>query len=100
MKIELRKSKKTTIQVQGAAVTILNQKEEDFISLTDIAKHRESDRTDHLIQNWMQNRNTIGRVQALSDQGVSAPQGGRKPQALSGLETEFAFNTPDPACWA
>ena len=30
-----------------------------YISLTDIAKHKEPDRSDHVIQNWMRNRNTI-----------------------------------------
>jgi hypothetical protein len=55
----MSKSSKSTIEVQGTAVTVLNQPSNDFISLTDIAKHKERDRSDHVIQNWMRNRNTI-----------------------------------------
>ena len=53
------KARRTAIEVQGVGITVLTYKEEDYISLTDIARHREPDRTDHLIQNWMRNRNTI-----------------------------------------
>ena len=51
--------KRRLVEVQGTAVTILSGLGEDYISLTDIAKHKEPDRTDHVIQNWMRNRNTI-----------------------------------------
>ena len=53
------KDKKTIIEVKGAGVAILSQGADDFISLTDIAKFKEPDRADHVIQNWMRNRNTI-----------------------------------------
>jgi hypothetical protein len=53
------KTSKATIDVQGTAVTVLSQASDDYISLTDIAKHKEPDRSDHVIQNWMRNRNTI-----------------------------------------
>ncbi|OHC64832.1 MAG: DNA-binding protein [Rhodocyclales bacterium GWA2_65_20] len=49
-------SKKTTIEVQGAAITILSQGETDFISLTDMTKKFGDD---SLIYNWMRNRNTV-----------------------------------------
>ncbi len=52
-------TKKNTIEVQGTAITVLNQAGDEYISLTDIAKHKEPDRSDHVIQNWMRNRNTI-----------------------------------------
>lgn len=32
---------------------------DEYISLTDIAKHKDSSRTDYLISNWLRNRNTI-----------------------------------------
>ncbi len=51
--------KKTCINVQGTAIAIVAQHEADYISLTDIARHRDSERTDYLIQNWMRSRNTI-----------------------------------------
>jgi len=49
-------NKKTTIEVQGAAITILSQGETDFISLTDMTKKFGDD---SLIYNWMRNRNTV-----------------------------------------
>lgn len=55
----MSKVKKTTIDVQGTAVTVPSQVGADYVSLTDIAKHKEPDRSDHVIQNWMRNRNTI-----------------------------------------
>jgi len=45
------------IEVKGLPVNVLDQK--DFISITDIAKYKDSDRTDYIIQNWMRNRNTV-----------------------------------------
>jgi hypothetical protein len=55
----MSKEKKSTIEVQGTAITVLNHAGDEYISLTDIAKHKEPDRSDHVIQNWMRNRNTI-----------------------------------------
>ena len=50
------KNKKSTISVQGTAITILSQHEEDFICLTDMAKKFGDD---VLVYNWMRNRNTL-----------------------------------------
>ncbi len=55
----MSKPKKSIIEVQGAAITVLSQTDEDFISLTDIARFKDRERTDYIIQNWMRNRNTI-----------------------------------------
>jgi len=55
----MSKPRKATIEVQGAAITILSGQQEDYISLTDIARYKDSERTDYLIQNWLRNRNTI-----------------------------------------
>ena len=55
----VKKKKSTTIEVQGAGITILSGPREDYISLTDIARYKDSERTDYLIQNWLRNRNTI-----------------------------------------
>ncbi|MCF6174987.1 MAG: KilA-N domain-containing protein [Victivallaceae bacterium] len=51
-----KKNKK--IDVQGREITVFYTKEQDFISLTDIAK-RKSDDPSAVIGNWMRNRNTI-----------------------------------------
>ena len=55
----MSKSKKSTIEVQGAAITVLSGKGEDYICLTDIARFKDPERTDYLIGNWLRNRNTI-----------------------------------------
>ena len=55
----MSKNSKATIDVQGTAVTVVSQASDDYISLTDIAKHKEPNRSDHVIQNWMRNRNSI-----------------------------------------
>lgn len=52
----MAKDKKSIISVQGTAITILSHKEDDFISLTDMAKKFGSD---DLIYSWMRNRNTV-----------------------------------------
>jgi hypothetical protein len=53
---KMTRDKKSTINVQGSAITILSHNEEDYISLTDMAKKFGDD---SLIYNWMRNRNTL-----------------------------------------
>jgi hypothetical protein len=52
-------AKSSKIEVKGTEVTLFTSKEKDFISLTDIARYRDSDRSDYIQQNWMRNRSTI-----------------------------------------
>ncbi len=47
------------IEVRGTHVRILTKEESDYICLTDMAQYKEPGRTDHVIQNWMRNRNTV-----------------------------------------
>jgi len=48
------------IQVKSTAVNVISStKADDFISLTDIARYKDRERTDYIIQNWLRNRNTI-----------------------------------------
>ncbi len=55
----MTKARKAVVSVKGTDVTILGHRNQDFISLTDIARHKDSERTDYLISNWLRNRNTI-----------------------------------------
>jgi hypothetical protein len=48
----MSKAKRTSIEVQGAAITILSRDNKDFISLTDMAKKFGDDM---LIYGWMRN---------------------------------------------
>ena len=46
--------------VKGAEISVQwNSERDDFISLTDIAKLKDSDNPRYIIQNWLRNRNTI-----------------------------------------
>jgi len=51
-------NKKKKIEVQGNEITVFASNEQDFISLTDIAKYKTDDAS-AVIGNWMRNRNTI-----------------------------------------
>ena len=46
------------IKVQDTQVTVISHNENDYISLTDIAKYKSDDPT-ATVANWMRNRNTI-----------------------------------------
>ena len=52
-------SKNKKISVQGIEIVLYQENNVDYISLTDIARHKDSEHTDSIIQNWMRNRNTI-----------------------------------------
>jgi len=49
-------SKKSTIDVLGTTVTVLSQRDEDYISLTDMLKATDGD---FFISDWLRNRNTV-----------------------------------------
>ena len=53
------KAKTTIIDVKGSAIAVRQQDGEDYICLTDIARHKNADRTDDLVRNWLRNRNTL-----------------------------------------
>ena len=52
----MNKPRKSTIEVQGTAITILTTRDEDFISLTDMLKAKDGD---FFISDWLRNRNTV-----------------------------------------
>jgi len=47
------------IDVKGTSVTVIPGGADDYISLTDVARYKDSERTDYIIQNWLRSRNTI-----------------------------------------
>ena len=51
--------KNRTINVKGSEIAVCHKEQDDYISLTDIARCRDAERTDYIIQNWLRNRNTI-----------------------------------------
>ena len=50
---------KATIEVQGVSIAILNRNQQDYTSLTDIARYRNSHEPFAVINNWMRSRSTI-----------------------------------------
>lgn len=50
---------KNKLNVNEIEIVLYKQNEEEFISLTDMAKFRDSKRTNYIIQNWMRTRSTI-----------------------------------------
>jgi len=48
-----------TIDVNGTEVVIFSQKEEDYISLTDIARYKNKDEPKDVVKNWLRNKHTI-----------------------------------------
>ena len=53
----MQKNKK--IEVKGMEISLLQKNNDNYISLTDIARYKDVERTDYILQNWMRNRDTI-----------------------------------------
>ena len=49
-------SKNKKVDVNGTEIVISIVNNEEYISLTDIARYKDSKRTDYIIQNWMRKR--------------------------------------------
>ena len=82
-------AKKNKIHAAGTEITILKNNEADFISLTDIARHKDSEHTDTIIQNWMRNRNTI----ELLGFWESIYNPGFKPLEFEGFRKQAGLNS-------
>jgi hypothetical protein len=52
-------TKNKKIEVKGREISFYSEKSAEFISLTDIARFRDAERSDYILQNWMRNRSTI-----------------------------------------
>ena len=52
-------AKNKTINVKGIEITIFLNEQSEYISLIDIARYKDIERTETIIQNWIRNRNTI-----------------------------------------
>jgi hypothetical protein len=82
-------TKTRTISVKGSSITISRKEQEDYISLTDIARYRDAERTDYIIQNWLRNRNTIeflGIWEQLYNPGF-------KPIEFDGFKKQAGLNS-------
>ena len=78
------------ITVKDTSVTIISVNENDYISLTDIAKYKSDDPT-AVIGNWLRNRNTIeylGIWESLYNPNF-------KPLEFEGFETRVIKTLPN-----
>jgi hypothetical protein len=87
----------TKIKVLSTDITVRTRNDEDYISLTDIARYKNSERTDDLIRNWLRNRNTIeflGIWEHLNNPGF-------KPVEFDGFRKQAGLNsfTLTPSQW-
>jgi len=53
------KKKKKVVKVQGTDVVIFTQKGDDYISLTDIARHKNKNEPKDIVKNWMRSKSTV-----------------------------------------
>jgi len=51
--------KTRTINVKGSKITVSRKEQEDFISLTDIARYKNPNEPIDIIKNWLRSRTTI-----------------------------------------
>ncbi len=83
------KPKRNLIAVKGTDVAVLSHDRQDYISLTDIARYKDAERTDYLIANWMRNRNTIeflGVWERLNNPGFN-------PIEFDGIRKQAGLNS-------
>ena len=52
----MTKTTRSSIEVQGVPIAILTERNEDFISLTDMLKAKDGD---FFVSDWLRNRNTV-----------------------------------------
>lgn len=92
-----QKSTSATIDVRGTEIRIVRHQDEDYISLTDIAKSKNADHPDDLIRNWLRNRNTLellGIWEQLHNPGFN-------PVEFDGIKKQAGLNsfTLTPKQW-
>ncbi len=85
------------IKVLSKEITVQSRNDVDYISLTDIARYKNAERTDDLIRNWLRNRNTIeflGIWEQLNNPGF-------KPVEFDGFKKQAGLNsfTLTPKQW-
>jgi hypothetical protein len=75
--------------VLSQAVTVQRREDQDYISLTDITRYKDADRTDYLIMSWMRNRNTIKFVEIW--ERLNNPS--FNPIEFDGIKAEAGLNS-------
>ena len=50
---------KTILNVNSLDIRVIEHNSADYISLTDLARYKDNQRSDYILQNWLRNRSTI-----------------------------------------
>ncbi len=50
---------KKNLKIGEIEIVVVDKNKQDFISLTDMARFRDKERSDYIIQNWLRTRNAI-----------------------------------------
>lgn len=85
----MKKTTRSTIEVQGTSIAVLSQNQQDIICLTDIAKFKNPDHPDDVIRNWLRNRNTVeflGVWERLNNPGFN-------PVEFDGIRLQTGLNS-------
>ena len=83
------KPKSSQIHVKGSQVRVQTVHDEDYICLTDIAKHKNPDHSDDVIRNWLRNRTTVeflGIWEQLNNPGFN-------PVEFDGIRIQTGLNS-------
>lgn len=93
----MKKSKSSSIEVQGTAVSVISHDDADYICLTDIARYKNPENSDDIIRNWLRNRNTLeflGIWEQLNNPDF-------KPVEFDGIRMQAGLNsfTLSPKLW-
>lgn len=51
--------KNVSVEVKWLVINVVRQNQNDYISLTDIARYKNPDEPKDVVKNWMRSRNTI-----------------------------------------
>jgi len=83
--------KKETVNVQGTEITLLTHKQDDYISLTDMARHRDKENPTQIISLWLRTFSTISYIGLWET--INNPD--FKPHIFEG----FKIQSAEPSFW-
>jgi len=77
------------INVKGTEIVIFQQRDDDYLSLTDIAHYKDEERSDDIVKNWLRNKNTLeflGLWEKINNPNF-------KPVEFDGFKSQAGFNS-------
>lgn len=81
--------KRSVVEIKGSSVSYYFVKQQEYISLTDIARYKDSGESDDIIKNWFRNKNTLVFLGLWEK--INNPK--FKPVEFDGFISEAGINT-------